>query len=181
MNINEKKNTVKELNESLKGARAVFFSNFQGLSAEKTRQLRRQLKAVGAGLVVAKNTLVTRALRNTGWIENDQTIQELTGPTAVSITNDEPAPALKEIFKFAKDNSVLQLKVGIYQKAILTIEKLKELSELPSKEIIISKLLGTIQNPLSRSVRVLKNPIQKLTIALSEVSKIKAKTEGVKI
>lgn len=166
MNITEKKEIVQQLTAELKKAQAVIFANYQGLSAEKMRELRRLLKKAGASFIVVKNTLVKRALEASGWAKIAGTTLNLEGPIGITLCQDEPPTVLKTLLEFVKTNTLPQLKLGLYQNLVLGAEKLKELANLPSREILLSQLLGTMKTPVRRVVQTLQSPSQKMVYAL---------------
>jgi large subunit ribosomal protein L10 len=171
MNLTEKKQIVQRLTESLKEAQAVIFSDYQGLSAEKTRELRRNLKKAGGSFTVVKNTLLKRALANTGWSKLGEKSLNLAGPTGLTVCPNDPTAVLKALFAFVKTNTLPQLKAGLYQNLVLGVAQLKELAALPPREVLLGQLLSTLLNPLSRTARTLQNPGQKLVYVLAEIAK----------
>lgn len=173
MKLEEKKQIVAQMTEDLKKAQAVIFANYQGLSAEKMRELKRSLKKAGASFTVVKNTLLKRALSASGWSKTGEKDLKIEGPIGVTICQNEPSPVLKTLLDFVKTHALPQLKLGLYQNLVLSVEKLKELATLPSREVLLAQLLGTMKNPARRIVQTLQNPSQKLVYVLSEVARKK--------
>jgi len=135
--LEQKQQTINEIEESIKNSSAVVFFDYRGLSVEAMTSLRRSLKEAGSELKVYKNTLTKRAL-NTLNISLDE---HLTGPKAMAYGTDAVAP-VKVLANFAKENEALQLKVGIIDGEIADIDMLNKLATIPSREGLLTMLAG---------------------------------------
>ena len=135
--LEQKQQTINEIEESIKNSSAVVFFDYRGLSVEAMTSLRRKLKEAGSELKVYKNTLTRRAL-NTLNISLDD---ELVGPKAMAYGTDAVAP-VKVLADFAKENEALQLKVGIIDGEIADIDMLNKLATIPSREGLLTMLAG---------------------------------------
>ena len=135
--LEQKQQTINEIEESIKNSSAVVFFDYRGLSVETMTSLRRKLKEAGSELKVYKNTLTRRAL-NTLNISLDD---ELVGPKAMAYGTDAVAP-VKVLADFAKENEALQLKVGIIDGEIADIDMLNKLATIPSREGLLTMLAG---------------------------------------
>ncbi len=153
--------SVAQLRELLAGASTFFLVDYQGLSAGELHRLRAQVRAAGGRLLVAKNTLINVVLDEHG-IEGLQA--SLTGPTALVLVGDDmvaPAKALADHAKaHAKDLPVA--KGGYLQGSVVGPEALARIATLPSREQLLSQLVGVLQAPLSQLVGVLEAPPQNL-------------------
>jgi len=161
---------VEELTEDLKDATAVVLVDFMGLSVKSQQQLKKDLRAVGASLVVVKNTLFRIAAKNT---KQPKEIADtvIDGPSAVVYTKEDPIAPLQVLAKFAKTAELPQFKVGVVEGTFHDKEGLKKLSTLPSREILLGQAVGTIAAPLYGIVSTLQGNIQKLLYILQQASK----------
>ena len=153
--------SVAQLRELLAGASTFFLVDYQGLSAGELHRLRAQVRGAGGRLLVAKNTLINVVLDEHG-VEGLQAT--LTGPTALVLVGDDmvaPAKALADHAKaHAKDLPVA--KGGYLQGSVVGPEALARIATLPSREQLLSQLVGVLQAPLSQLVGVLEAPPQNL-------------------
>lgn len=137
---------VAEIKEKLEKAQAVVLANYQGLSVEQDTELRKSLREAGVEYKVYKNTLVTLAAKELG-IEGLE--EYLEGPVSMAFGYEDATAPARVLNNFAKSNKKLELKAGIIEGAIYDEAKIKMLAEIPSKEVLIAKLLGSIKSPLS--------------------------------
>lgn len=173
MKIQQKKDIVEKLTERLKGANTVVFADFTGLTAEKMRALRRLLKKSSATYQVTKNTLAKKALEAAKTLSKDSSELGLTGPTSVIISHGDPAANLKDLLAFIKENTLPKIISGIFEGAVISVEKIEKIATLPSREVLLAQLLRALQQPISRLASDLQNPRRKLVIALSQIAKTK--------
>lgn len=142
-----KQQKVNDFNQKIEKAKAIFLTDYKGLSVNKIQELRRKLNATKAEFEVTKNTLLSIALKNKGIT----TPQPLTGPTATLFAYQDEITPLKELVNFAKENEDLpQLKIGFLGKDCLTDNELKRLATLPNKETLLTQLIITWQSPMSK-------------------------------
>lgn len=152
------KKTVKQeqvtlMLEKLKRAKAVFLADFRGMNVEKATTLRNELRAASVEYKVFKNTLLDIAAKDT---DIAALTQNLAGPTAVAISYDDPVGAAKVLSKFAKDSKgVFNLKAGVLSGTLLDVAQIQALADLPSREVLIAKMLGSMQAPATNFVGVL--------------------------
>jgi len=163
---------VKDLSEKLSDASAVVLVNYMGLNVEKQIELKRALKAVDANMMVIKNTLLKIASENIKAPKELTNDTVLEGPTALVVANGDPIAPLQILAKFAKENDLPELKVGLIEGGFQDKEALVALSKLPGKEALVGQVLGTIASPLYGIVGTLNAPMQKLIFVLSEASKV---------
>lgn len=142
----QKEALVQELTEKLQRAQSVVFTDFRGLNVADTNQLRSQLRRAGVEYRVIKNTLVRRAAQAAG-IDGVDTLLE--GPTALAFGYDDPVTPVRELTRFAKDFSQLQIKGGILEGRLIGQGELQRLADLPSKDELLAKVLGGMKAPLS--------------------------------
>lgn len=173
MKLQQKKDIVEKLTERLKGAKTVVFADFTGLTAEKMRSLRRLLKKSSAAYQVTKNTLAQKALESAKTLSQGSTELGLTGPTSVIISHGDPSATLKDLLAFIKENTLPKIISGIFEGAVVGVEKIEQIASLPSREILLAQLLRVLKQPISRLAADLQNPRRKLVIALSQIAKTK--------
>ena len=167
MKKTEKSLFVDNLAEELKSATSVVLINYSGLSVKAQQELKKNLKEVDAKLTVVKNTLLKKAGKAAKTPKEIFSDTVLSGPIALVITEDDPIAPLQILDKFAKDNQVPQLKVGIIEGSYLDNEALVKLSKLPSKEALNSQVVGTIGAPLYSLIATLQSNMQQLIYILN--------------
>lgn len=151
---------VKTLTERIKGATAVVFVNFHGLSVTKATELRKSLRAQNTGLMVAKKTLLRRAFADSQTVGE---CPELTGEIALAYSSTDPLVSARGIYEFEKKNKELvKIVGGIFEGKFADGKMMLALATIPSREVLLSKLAN-----------ILNSPIQRLVIALNQISKTK--------
>lgn len=150
----EKKNQVSQLEEIYKSSNAVVITHYHGLSVSEITKLRSELRAVGAGFKVIKNTLSRIAVKNA---EMDVESNIFAGPTAIAYS-DDPVAAAKGVMKFVKANDNLKVVGGIVNDKVLDEKEIETLSKLPSLDELRGKLVGLIQAPASKIARIVQAP-----------------------
>lgn len=153
MNRTVKQEQVELMHEKLKRAKAVFLADFRGMNVEKATTLRNELRAAAVDYSVFKNSLLERASNETDF---ECLKPFLSGPTAVAITYDDPVSAAKVLSKFAKvPQGAFVLKAGVLSGKLLNVSQIQALADLPSREVLIAKMLGSMQAPATNFVGVL--------------------------
>ncbi len=153
MKKNQKEVQVAEMHEKLKRSKAVFLADFRGLNVEQATVLRNELRNINVEYRVFKNTLFDLAAKETDYGCLDEF---LAGPTAVAISYDDPAAAAKQLAKFSKDaKGVFVIKAGAMSGKVFSAAQVQALAELPSREVLIAKMLGSMQAPATNFVGVL--------------------------
>ena len=145
--LKQKEQEVKDLAAKMKDAKLVLLVNYRGINVADDTVLRKSVREVGAEYAVIKNNITRRALKECGIEELDEA---LVGPTAVIIAQEEYLPGLKAIYKFAKANDFYQIKGGVLEGKVSTIEELTTLAQLPSREELIAKLAGCLLANVSK-------------------------------
>ncbi|HSK48486.1 MAG TPA: 50S ribosomal protein L10 [Coriobacteriia bacterium] len=166
-----KEELVAEIKERFNGSQAVIMADFRGLTVKQMQQLRVSVREAGGDIKIYKNSLTEIAIRELALPNMDEF---LGGPTAfVFIAEDAVAPA-KALAAFAKQHKALELKGGFVQNQVVGADGVKAIATLPSREELIAKLLGTMQNPLTGTVRVLAGPARAFATVLDAIAKQKA-------
>lgn len=153
MNKNSKQELVTEMHESLVKAKAVFLADFRGMNVIQATNLRNELRNASVEYKVFKNTLLDRAAKDT---QVEAISPFLAGPTAIAISYDDPVAAAKVLTKFAKDpQGKFVLKAGMLSGKLMDVKQIQALADLPSREVLIAKMLGSMQAPATNFVGVL--------------------------
>ncbi|MCH7323563.1 50S ribosomal protein L10 [Solibacillus sp. MA9] len=143
--IETKKVQVGEIADKFKAAASVVVVDYRGLTVGQVTELRKQLREAGVEFKVYKNTLTRRAAEAAGL----EGINEfLTGPNAIAFSNEDVVAPAKIINEFAKKNEALEIKAGIIEGTVASVEDVKALAELPSREGLLSMLLSVLQAPV---------------------------------
>ena len=151
--IAQKEKEVKELAEKMKDASLVLLVDYRGINVADVTSLRKSVREIGAEYSVIKNNITRRALKECGIDSLDEV---LTGPTAVIIAQEEYLPALKAIYKFAKENDFYKIKGGVLDGKVVTVDELTVLAQLPSREELIAKLAGCLLANVSKLAATLE-------------------------
>jgi large subunit ribosomal protein L10 len=151
LNRNEKEAVVSEVSAQVAKAQTLALAEYRGLTVEHLNALRRTARDRGVYLHVLKNTLARRAVAGTPF---EVAAESMAGPLIYGFSEDAVAAA-KVIADFAKTNDKLIVKAGAYAGKALDAEGVKALAAVPSKEVLLSQLLGLMQSPVSRFARVL--------------------------
>ena len=151
LNRQEKAIVIEEVSAQLVGAQSIVVAEYRGLDVAAVTVLRKTARESGVYLRVLKNTLARRALVNTPF---EGLSAELTGPLIYGISTD-PVGAAKLLAAFGKNNPSLVIKAGALPNSVLNDEGVKALATMPSREELLSKLLGTMQAPVAKFVRTL--------------------------
>lgn len=157
---------VNQIATDLKSAKSAALFQYQGLNAADTATMRASVKSAGGRLEVTKNSLIIRALEQLGI----KLPADLTGPTAITYCDTDEIAPLKELDKINQDKDKTNFKYGIYGGQLLLEEELKKFLSLPSKTVLISQLLGLLNNPLNRLAYALRYNQTRLVLALKAVA-----------
>jgi large subunit ribosomal protein L10 len=153
LNKTNKQELVVDMHDKLKRAKAVFLADFRGMNVGKATSLRNELRAAAVEYKVFKNTLLDLASKET---DAECLSSFYAGPTAVAISYDDPVGAAKVLAKFAKDpQGAFVLKAAALSGKLLTPAQIQALADLPSREVLIAKMLGSMQAPATNFVGVL--------------------------
>lgn len=169
-NREKKEKIVARLSEKLGRAKALVFTDYQGMTHKQLEDLKKALKAADADLVVAKNTLLKLALNQ---VRLGQNMEELQGPTATLFSYSDVIAPLKEIAKSIKLLKLPAIKFGILDDKLLAEADVLRLSTLPSREILIAQVIGGIKAPIYGLHRALNWNLQKLVLTLKAIEKNK--------
>ena len=149
---------VAEISEAIKDAQSVVLVDYRGLTVEQDTNLRKQLREAGVTYKVYKNTMMNFAFKGTDF---EGLAPYLEGPSAVAIsTTDATAPA-RILAKFAKEAKALEIKAGVVEGNVYDAAGMQAISQIPSRDELISKLLGSLQSPITNFARVMNQLAEK--------------------
>ena len=151
LSLEQKQATVSEVQTRLAGAQAVIVAEYRGLNVERVTQLRSKARKSGVYLRVLKNTLARRAIKGTPF---EKLSEQMVGPLMYGISQD-PVAGAKVLSEFAKENEQFVIKAGAMPNAVMSVQEIKALAQLPSREQLLAMLLGTLQAPMAKLVRTL--------------------------
>ena len=156
--IEIKKPIVEEISAAIEGAQSVVLVDHRGLTVAQDTELRRQLREAGITYKVYKNTMMNFAFKGTDF---ESLAPYLEGPSAMAVsTTDATAPA-RVLANFAKTANKLEIKAGVVEGTLYDAEGMKSISEIPGREELLSRLLGSMQSPVTNLARVLNQIAEK--------------------
>lgn len=144
-NIETKKETVKEITEKFRNSDAAIFVDYRGLNVHEVTELRKELREANVDYKVYKNTLTRRAVKE---VELEELNDTLVGPTAVAFSEEDVVAPAKILYNFAKDHEALEIKGGVIEGEVVSLEQIEELSKLPDYNGLVSMLLSVLQAPI---------------------------------
>ena len=147
-----KQPVVQAIAEDVKDAQAVVLVDYRGLTVAEDTAMRKELREAGVIYKVCKNTMMRRAFEGTEFAGLDEYLE---GPSAIAISKDDATAPARIICKFAKEAKALEVKAGVIEGTVYDANGIVELSKVPSREELLSKLLGSIQSPITNLARVL--------------------------
>ncbi|PYJ09700.1 MAG: 50S ribosomal protein L10 [Verrucomicrobia bacterium] len=151
----EKANIVSDLSEKLNRSPFLLVADYQRMKVDQFGELRNRLAPAGAEVRVVKNSFLKRAMSDSGMPD---LADKLIGQTAIVVGENDVAPVAKILKLFAAEFKIAALKIGVVNKEVLSTADVEALAELPSREILLSQLLGLLLAPATRLVRVLNEP-----------------------
>ena len=143
--LEQKKQLVEEITEKFKSSASTVIVDYRGLNVAQVTELRKQLREAGIEFKVYKNSLTRRAAEAAG-LEGLNDV--LVGPNAVAFSTEDVIAPAKILNNFAKENEALEIKAGVIEGNVATVEEVKALAELPSREGLLSMLLSVLQAPI---------------------------------
>lgn len=163
------KDIVKGLSETLRTSTAVWVCEYSGVSANSINKLRSEVASLKGSTEVAKNTLMKIALKEAG-IHNPDIDMFMKKQTVSIVATGDPLEMLKKLYEFSQENEKLLIKAGLLDQKVYTGAELEILAKLPSKEVLISKVVGGLKSPLFGIVNVLSGSQKNLVYVLSAIA-----------
>ena len=156
--VEQKKVIVDESKQKLEKASSVVVVNARGLTVEQDTALRKSLREAGVDYKVYKNTMVRFAIKDTQFEGLEPYLE---GPSTFAFSYEDATAAAAILSKTAKDIKVLEFKAGVVEGITYDAEGMKAIAEIPSREVLLSKLLGSFKSPISSFARVIKQIAEK--------------------
>lgn len=153
-----KQPVVNEISEKIKNAQAVVLVDYRGLTVAQDTELRKALRAEGVSYKVYKNTMMKRAFEGTDFAQLDQ---YLDGPSAIAVSKTDATAPARVICEFAKKAPALEVKAGVVEGNAMDAKGIAQIAEIPSREVLLSRLLGSWQSPVTNFARVIKQIAEK--------------------
>ena len=166
----EKVAKIAEIKELLSTSKCTILVDFCGLTVAQDTALRRKMREAGVHYNVVKNTLLRIAAQEVGIEGLEPSLEK---NTAIAVAPEDPVAVAKIVCDFAKENKELKVKVGVLDGKVIGAEEIKALAALPPKEVLVAKLLGSMNAPISGFVNVLQDTIRNVVSALDAKKKKK--------
>lgn len=175
MPTREKIESVETLKSRLAGVKAAVLTEYRGLTVQQLSDLRKQLKAAASEYTVVKNRLARLAIQDSplGGLG-----PHLKGPTGLAVSKQNPVALAKILEAFARTNPALQVKFGYAEGQLLRREELKALAELPSRDILLGRVVGGLQAPITAFVSTLEGMLRAFVSVLGQIGAKKAASAG---
>jgi large subunit ribosomal protein L10 len=153
-----KQPVVAAIAEDVKDAQSVVLVDYRGLTVAQDTELRKQLREAGVIYKVCKNTMMKRAFEGTDFAGLDEYLE---GPSAMAVSKEDATAPARILCNFAKTADKLELKAGVVEGTVDDVAGLTELAQIPSREVLLSRLLGSMQSPIANFARVIKQIAEK--------------------
>ncbi|MDL2220063.1 50S ribosomal protein L10 [Eubacteriales bacterium OttesenSCG-928-N14] len=169
--VQKKAQQVEEIAEKLQKAKSAIFVDYRGLNAEQATTLRNNFRNAGVEFIVLKNTLIHRAAEK---LDLADLYPYLSGPTAIAFGYDDPVAPAKVMADYIKQVQKTSFKCGLVEGKVVDEKGVQALVALPSREVLLSKMLGSMNAPITGLVTVLNGNIRALVTALDAIAKKKS-------
>lgn len=167
----EKSALVEALREKFSRAEAMVLADYRGLNVAEVNDLRRKLRAAQVEFAVVKNTLAWLVARDMG-LEDLRPYLE--GPTAIAFGMKDPAATAKGVADFVKDTKKMEIKAGVLNGKVISLDEIKALAELPPREVLLAQVLGCLRAPLAGMASVLQAPLRGFATAVDALHRQRA-------
>ena len=164
----QKEQTISELRTVLEASKGAILTDYRGLSVADLTDLRKKLRAVDGEFHIVKNTLFKRAAD--GVITDEALFAYLEGPTAIGFAKGDTVAVTKALLDYAKDHKALSVKAGVIDGIVYDLPQVVAISKLPTKEQLISQLLGSLNAPISNLVGTLAGITSKFVYTLQAIA-----------
>ncbi len=168
MNREEKQQQVASLSEHFRAVKSMFLIDYKGLKVVDATELRRKIREFDGSYIVVKNTLALRAAKDNGL---EQIGAYLEGPTAVAFHRRDVVGMAKLLTEISKNNPNFQFKAAVIEGKVLPPTEIQKIASLPSREVLLGKLVFLLKAPLQRLAGALKSPARDLALVLKQVPK----------
>ena len=168
MPTKQKTQTIQDLEKEARECKGLIITSFKGLKTVEFNEMRQKIRNFKSEYRVVKNSLTRIALKNAGMEELAKALQ---GPSAIVLERGDALATIKAVFEFAKTHENIKVSGGYFDGKVLTDKELKAIASLPSREVLLAQLLGTLQAPMVNLVSVLQAPMRDLVGVLDQVAK----------
>jgi large subunit ribosomal protein L10 len=169
-----KTSIIKEYEKRFRGAKSFFVADFGGLTNREIERLKNKLKSASTDYIVVKNSLCRSALKE---MKIEALPDMVEGSCAISYTDKDPVAASKVLVDFSKMNEKFKLKGGYTDGAVLSLDTIKELASMPSREVLLTRLVSAMNSPITGFVAVCSGVMKKVLYAINEIIKNKKENE----
>lgn len=166
--VEQKQPIIKEISDYLNGASAAVLVNYRGLTVEQDTVLRKQLRESGIIYKVYKNTMINFAVKDTEFADLAPLLE---GPTAIAISKDDATAPARIIAQFAKTAPLLEMKAGVVEGTFYDAAGINAIAEIPSRDVLLGRLFGSMQSPIANLARVLNQIAEKVGAGAAEEPK----------
>lgn len=157
--VEQKQTVISAIQENLEGASSIVLVDYRGLTVEQDTILRKNLREANVTYKVYKNTMMRFAFKGTDFEQLDN---ELAGPSAIAISYDDATAGPRVLKKMSDDMPNLEFKAGVVEGELFDAEGIMKVASVPSREELLSKLLGSFQSPISTFARTMKALAEKM-------------------
>jgi len=169
-NLEVKQQIAQTLSQKMANSKSVILADYRGLKVSEITQLRAELRKAGVEFRVVKNTITSFAIREIDLLDLESYLK---GPTAIAFGLNDPVAPAKVLVEFAKTHKNLKIKAGVVEGQVIGVDGVIALAELPSREVLLAKVVGMFQAPITNWVNVLQAPISSLARVLDSIRKQK--------
>ena len=156
--IELKKPVVEEISAGIKDAQSVVLVDYRGLTVEQDTQLRKSLREAGVSYKVYKNTMMNFAFKGTQF---EGLAPYLEGPSAMAYSSEDATAPARVLAEFAKKANKLEIKAGVVEGTVYDAAGMAKIADIPSREVLLGRLLGSMQSPIANLARVLNQIAEK--------------------
>lgn len=167
----EKEIILADLKEKLETSKSAVLADYRGLTVSEATRLRRRMREAGCGFKIAKNTLTGLAAKQVGL---DGLVPYLEGPVAIGFSTEDPVAPAKILTEFIREVKKMEIKAGVLEGRVIGADGVKGLADLPSREVLLSRVLGGMQTPLYGFASVLAGTLRSFVYALEALRRQRA-------
>jgi large subunit ribosomal protein L10 len=165
-----KPETVEALKDAIAAQRGAVVAEYRGVTVAEMTTLRKKLREIDAEFRVVKNTLIRRASEGTPFGELSKSFK---GPTAIAFAHGDPVALAKAMKEYAAASPKVTLRAGFFDGRALTGQEVQALADVPSREVLLSRLVGSLASPVTRLAQALSDSPRKLVYVLESIRKQK--------
>jgi len=165
MDVAEKRAVVERLTEQIREADTMIVTDYRGLSVTQMADVRARLREAGTSFHIAKNTLARIAAEQA---EKPELVEFLQGPTAIAFVSDDIPAAAKRLGEIARQTRILTVRGGFMEGRTLSADEVRQLGELPSRDVLRAQVVGAVASPIQGAYNVLSAPLREFLVVLDQ-------------